>query len=146
MGKNHLGFIFCARPRRLFGSQFLSLLGSWQKRDLIFTLEAFLLIGALHSSVKSLCNSCLLAINCTHALKHLVRFLTAQTPNMGRRGEPRKRQGPVDNQDSPEHRHSTHSFIKHLIEHILCIRPWVNRHEKDIFLVLVFSVVRMSDS
>lgn len=52
---------------------------------------------------------------------------------------------PTEN-ESPGQTHFTHSFSKHLTEHVLCVRPWGNRNEKDTVLVLLFNVVRMSDS
>ena len=97
----------------------------------MFTLEAFLLIEALHSSVKSF-RSGLLELGLwavtVHA-KHLVWFLTpSRSLRRGKRGGPRQHLGPLWNQDSLEQRHFTHCFSKHLIELLLharhCVRHW----------------------
>lgn len=78
--------------------------------------------------------------------KHLVWFLTpSRSLRQAKRGGPRKHLGPVENQDSLEQRHCTQFFSKHLIEHLLCVKPWRNKDEKDTVLVLVFSVIMMSD-
>lgn len=116
--------------------------------QLMFTLEAFLLIEALHSSVKSF-RSGLLELGLwavtVHA-KHLVWFLTpSRSLRRGKRGGPRQHLGPLWNQDSLEQRHFTHCFSKHLIEHLLCVRPRRNKDEKKSVLVLVCSVVMMSN-
>lgn len=55
----------------------------------------------------------------------------------GRRGGPRKHLGLL--------RIKLLQKSKPLIEHLLCVRPWGNRDEKDTVLVLVLNVVRMSD-
>lgn len=82
----------------------------------MFTLEAFLLIEALHSSVKSF-HSCLLGL--------WGKYL-----------------GPSKNQDSGKQRHVTHFLCKQLTEPVLCVRSWRNTdEEKDIFFALVFGVI-----
>lgn len=68
-----------------------------------------------------------------------------EEPNIAKERRPQEAPGLTENQASPEQTHFTHPLSTHLIEHLLHVRPWGNRDEKDTVLVLVFNVVRMSN-